>query len=108
VTCEEHYQDVLERAMPAATEPDDTWPMLVEFAIAVANPHAKERTHCIQVRVAGGRTIGYLTPAMSERYGPEIRRCLDSGQRPTAEATVGRGVKGGVTIWRVKASMLNL
>jgi hypothetical protein len=108
VTCEEHYQAEIQSAMPAGVDADGPWPLLVEFAIAVANPHAAERLPCIQVRIAGGRTIGYLTPRMSERYGPQIRRCIDSGQRPTASATVARGTKGGATVWRVKASMLNL
>jgi hypothetical protein len=107
VTGEEHYQTEIESAMPTAWEPDRAWPLVVEFAIAASNPHTMSADECIEVRLADGATIGYLTPKMSSRYMTSIQRCLAAGVRPTATATASRGViTGGRSIWQIYARML--
>jgi hypothetical protein len=107
VTGEEHYQAEIESAMPTGWEPDRTWPLLVEFAVAAANPHTKHGVECIEVRLVGGATIGYLTPKMTSRHIASIQRSLVAGLRPTATATASRGeIKGGRSIWQVYARML--
>jgi hypothetical protein len=101
VTCEEHYQDAIEAAMPTGWDPERTWPLLVDLAVAASNPHTKQATPCIEVR-SGDRTVGYLTPKMSARHMALMEACVKSGSRATATATASRRIKGGLTIWRIK------
>jgi HIRAN domain len=104
VTCEEHYQNAIEAAMPPGWDPQRTWPLLVDLAVAASNPHTKRGTPCIEVR-SGDRTIGYLTPKMSDRHMAPIQACVKSGRRATATATASRGSKGGLMLWRIKVQL---
>jgi hypothetical protein len=44
-----------------------SWPLLVDLAVTEANPHAKRAAPCVVVRI-DRETVGYFTPAMSERH----------------------------------------
>jgi hypothetical protein len=103
VTGEEHYQDAVASALP------DGWdrnycPALVELDIAPRNPHSNHDTPCVEVRIAG-RTAGYFTPRMTERYRAVIEATKVDGLKPTAQALIRRGTKGGLEFWRVQVVM---
>lgn len=101
ITCEEHYQPAIAASCPD-DEDRDRWNTVVSFAIADCNPHSKKNEQCLEVRI-GDATVGYLTPAMSNRHLARVAAALDRGRLPTAVASVSKGQKGGQMIWRVKA-----
>ena len=105
VTCEEHYQDVIEASMPPSWDPDRTWPFLADLAMAESNPHTSHGTPCVEVRY-GNQTIGYMTPKMTDRYADAVTGGAHDGVRVTANAGSVRGTKGGVIVWRVKLYIL--
>jgi hypothetical protein len=104
VTCEEHCQDTIATSMPEGWDPDRTWPLLVDLAVAEANPYTKHGTPCIEVRYRAN-PVGYFTPKMTERHLAAVQACADNGERATALGQVARGTKGGATIWRIKVQM---
>jgi hypothetical protein len=103
VVGEEHYQEAVTSALPVG------WGRqycnaLVELDIATRNPHSKHETLCVEVRIAG-RTVGYFTPSMTDRYRAQIEATQRVGLKPTAVAWIHRGEKGGATFWRVQVEM---
>jgi HIRAN domain len=103
VVGEEHYQEAVTSAVP------EGWnrrycPALVELDVAARNPHSKHETPCVEVRIAG-RTVGYFTPNMTDRYRALIDATRRGGDRATAEAQIHRGTKGGTEFWRVQVEM---
>lgn len=103
VVGEEHYQDAVIAALPEGWD-RHSCPVLVELDIARCNPHSKHDTPCVEARIAR-RTVGFFTPAMTERYAPLVEAAKRDGLAPTAVADVHLGEKGGATFWRVKAQM---
>jgi hypothetical protein len=101
VTCEEHYQPVIEAAMPAGWEDDRSWLLLVELVMAECNPHAKTPVPCIEVRL-NGACIGFFTPAMTDRYRRAVVEAGAGGNRVTATAQASRGTKAGASVWDLK------
>ena len=103
VVGEEHYQEAVTSAVP------DGWdrqycPALVELSVAARDPHSKHETPCVQVSI-GGRTVGYFTPNMTDRYRGLVEATKGDGCRATAEAQIHRGKKGGAEFWRVQVGM---
>jgi hypothetical protein len=88
VTREEHYQAALVATCPAGwLQP--AWPVLVDLDFA-PDPHIKSK-QSDRVRITiDGRTVGFLTPVMTERHGPAIRQNIEAGLHPTAAADVRR------------------
>jgi len=104
VICEEHYQPAIVAVMPPGWEPDRSWPVLAELAVADCNPHSKHTTPCVEVRISGQR-VGFLTPTMTERHQAAIVAAGADGSRVTATATASRGTKAGSELWRLKVHM---
>jgi hypothetical protein len=98
---EEHYQPVIEAAMPAGWEEDRSWPLLVDLTMAECNPHVKTPAPCIEVRV-NGACVGYFTPAMTDRHRRAVLEAGAGGDRVTATAQASRGTKAGASVWRLK------
>jgi hypothetical protein len=103
VVGEEHYQEAVTNALP------DGWdrhycPALVELGVAARNPHSEHESPCIEVSIAG-RTVGFFTPNMTERYRALVEATKGDGYRATAEAQIRRGTKGGIELWRVQVGM---
>jgi len=106
VTCEENYQDAIIKAMPQSWD-DHSWPVLVGLSIVADNPYSKHDGPCVGVAI-GDHQVGFLTPKMTERFGPLIEAATSAALRTTAEGWAYRGAKRGSTFWRLRVSMPNV
>jgi hypothetical protein len=103
VVAEEHYQATILAAQPLDWG-NRKWPLLVDLVSDVENPYAKKQSACIGVCI-GDSPVGFFTPTMSKRHGPEIADARSRGERVTASATASLGKKGGTTFWRIKVAI---
>lgn len=103
VVSEEHYQPIIEAAIPTGSR-DRSWPVLVELHVVPCNPHERRALECVEVRI-GMSTVGYWTPRMTERHIALLKDCVSDGKRATAVATVSRGTKAGNDLWRIKVAL---
>ena len=79
VTGEEDHQDVLRELAPAGTGPERWETATLGFCTIAKGKYAGQQA--IEVRL-GGRRVGQLTRAMSERYEKLVRDALDAGKTP--------------------------
>lgn len=86
VTQEQHYQDALSALLGGRKEVD----VVAELVITDHDPHRKKSGPTVQVCV-DQRTVGYLTPKMSQRYIPLLRTAQSRGLPLTARTLVSRG-----------------
>jgi hypothetical protein len=103
VVGEEHYQGAVTAALPAGWD----WhycPALVGLSIAACNPYSKHTEACVEVGIAD-QTVGFFTPAMTDRYRTLVESAAEAGLKATATATVRRAEKAGTSIWRVQVEM---
>lgn len=98
VSNEEHYQDALRAATKGRDLRVRKYPVAAELHLVDANPHVKKATGPVLEVRHGGAVIGYLTPAMSERFGRLARRAVIEGKCLTAAGSVGLGTKAGAEI----------
>jgi len=99
VTCEEHFQDVINRSMPSGWS-GEHWPVLVTLDLADNNPHSSKPGKRVAVQF-GSDVVGYLTEKMSVRYSGVVGAARWEGKWPTAIGLVRDGTKGGQAIRRV-------
>jgi hypothetical protein len=100
VTCEEHYQSVICSSVPDGWD-NRSFPLVVELAYAASNPHTRQPTSVIEIRI-NGSTAGFFTPKMTARYETLVRTALEQGKRPTAIANARVATKSGTQMWRLK------
>jgi hypothetical protein len=102
VSNEQEYQDALIDALRGADLSIGSFPSLAELVPADRNPHLKKDSgRVLEVRI-GGRTIGFLTKAMSDRYHRSVEAAVSAGKRTTCEASLFAGTKGGESIIEVR------
>jgi hypothetical protein len=102
VSNEQEYQDALIGAVRGADLSIGSFPSLAELVPADRNPRLKQDSGSVlEVRI-GGRTVGFLTKAMSDRYLPAVEAAVSAGKRTTCEASLFSGTKGGEDIIEVR------
>lgn len=102
VSNEQEYQDALIDAVGERDLSIGSFPSLAELVPADGNPHLKKDSgRVVEVRI-GGRTVGFLTKAMSDRFLPAIDAALSAGKGTTCEASLFAGTKGGEDIIEVR------
>lgn len=90
VTCEEHYCDLLGNMLGAK---DRMVLPVVRLVEREANPHKpKQASPAIAVQIDGA-DIGYLTPAMAERYLPVVRHFAAQDVETTCTGSLKRTAK---------------
>jgi HIRAN domain len=95
VSNEERYQDVLIDSTGGRDVTTRSYPVLAELVVAPVNPWSKTPAGpVLEVRLAG-RTVGFLTAAMSARYLPVVEPAVAEGKRVTTEASLYTGTKKG-------------
>ena len=94
VSSEEHYQETLKELRGSDRHGAEVTAMLVVNDLG--NPWVKKATGPILEVNVGGRGVGFLTPAMSERYMPFAQSAAREGRALMAKAWVTDGTgKGG-------------
>lgn len=104
VSNEEHYQEALRLATQGRDLSVRKYPVAVELRTVDSNPHVKKATGPVLEVLLGDAVVGYLTRAMSERFGRLARRSIDEGRPLTATGSVGLGTKGGAEIAEITLS----
>lgn len=104
VSNEEHYQEALRAATLGRDLQYRKYPVEVELRTVDANPHVKKATGPVLAVVLEGSVVGYLTPAMSNRFSRVARRSIHEHRPLTAIGSVGMGTKGGVEIAEITLS----
>lgn len=95
VSNEEHYQAILVAASKGRDLRLRKYPVAAELHLVDANPHVKKAAGpVLEVRIEGA-VVGYLTPAMSERFGRLAQRAIQEGKTLSAAGVIGLGTKGG-------------
>lgn len=88
---EQAYQEALRRAVGGWHLEGGSKHVIAELVPAESNPHMrKDSARVVEVQV-DGRTVGYLTKKMSDRFLPMIDAALAEGKRTTCEAAVFAG-----------------
>jgi len=85
VTGEEDHQDVLRKLAPAGTRPARWETATLGFCTIAKGKYAGQQA--IEVHL-GGKRVGQLTRAMSERYEKVVRDALDAGKTPICLASL--------------------
>ena len=93
VSCEEHYQDTLSRIRGPMTAREVVATLSLS---ADGNPWTRKPTGPVITVSVDNQTVGFLTPAMTARYGPLVDQATAAGHSLTANAlvSVGTGSKG--------------
>jgi hypothetical protein len=102
VSNEERYQDVLIEATKGRDVTARSYPVLADLVLAASNPWAKGASGPILAVRLEGRTVGFLTAAMSARYIPVVQPALADGKRVTTEASLYAGTKKGEDIIEIR------
>lgn len=101
VSNEEHYQSTLLAVTQGLDVRSRKYPVAAALHLVEANPHVKKSTGpVLEVRI-GDSTVGYLTPAMSQRFARLAHRAVEEGKQLTAVGSIGSGTKAGTEIAEV-------